>query len=75
MLRRPFERLTAKKGALSKILGEFDGEDHFQDRQASTLEDRRERQTLQMCQMPETKPKTREGAGPVVLPDLPEAKT
>src|SRR3989442_1118662 len=50
------------------------GEEHSQDWQTDTPENRRERQTLPLRQVQEAQPKARQNAGPVVLPQLPKRK-
>jgi hypothetical protein len=51
---------------------ECDAEEHSQDRQEVTPEDRREGQTLPLRQVPEEKPETCNNSRPLVLPELPE---
>jgi hypothetical protein len=50
--------------------GGCDGEEHFQDRQADSPENRREGQTLPLRQVPQTKPETCQNSRFLVLPEL-----
>ena len=45
-----------------------DGEEHAQNWQADTPEDRREGQTLPLRQVPQAQPEACQDAGPLVLP-------
>ena len=47
-----------------------DREEHSQDRQEITAQNRREGQALPLRQVPEAKPEARQDAGPVVLPQM-----
>ena len=51
-----------------------DDKEHSQDRKEGTTQDRRKRETLPLCQVPQTKPKTRKDARSLVLPGLPQRK-
>src|SRR4051812_39628163 len=51
------------------------GEELSQDWQADTPENRRERQTLPLCQVPQAQPEACQDAGTLVLLQLPERKT
>jgi enterochelin esterase family protein len=49
-----------------------DVEKHSQDRKEGAAQDRRERQTLSLCQVPQTKPQAGKDSRPLVLPGLPQ---
>ena len=51
-----------------------DGEEHSQDWKEGTAQDRRERQTLPLRQVPQTKPEAGEDSRPVVLSSLPQGE-
>ena len=50
------------------------GEEHSQDRQEVTAQNRREGQAIPLRQVPQAKPETRQDTGTLVLPQLPERK-
>jgi hypothetical protein len=62
---------TARVFRLSTDRGS-DDEKLSQERQEDTAQDCRERQAAPLCQVPQTKPKTREKPGPLVLPRVPK---
>jgi hypothetical protein len=51
-----------------------DVEKHSQDRKEGAAQDRRERQTLSLCQVPQTKPQAGKDSRPLVLPGLPQGE-